>query len=368
MGLLGRSIVFVSSCLLAVCAKPQTQITSAHVDGLVFAQTTFLTLSVLHDGPDARVSFSGSVTTREGSAIVRFQTAEVPLRTGNNLFASVDLPMREFVWGNGERAQVAQREHRLPGGEYRICLDGFLGGEALAPYCEPFEVEDLLFLDLTEPWDRDTIDEVRPSLYWTMSGLSASKGDLDLLLVLAPMQDEKSAQRAVGSSVPVFKLPAPSYPVVPFPSGVPSLERGRCYAWQVSALRRGLIRERSEAWSFCVRERPTPIDDRYILLHDHNDATVHRVLNERIHFRFDEPYTVKIIRCEVLNAERNIISPDASRIAGQDGSVTPNLRSIGVNLYEFDLSSHQLPAGRYELRVKDGKDRDRSILFSIDTP
>ncbi|MGV3638028.1 MAG: hypothetical protein ACO1NQ_10360 [Flavobacteriales bacterium] len=276
--------------------------------------------------------------------------------------------MREFSWGSGERALAAQREHRLGGGEYEVCLDGVLGSEPLTPYCESFDVEDLLFIDLTEPWDRDTIDEVRPTLYWTLTGPSSPKDDLDLLLTLAPLNGEKSPQRAVGSSVPVFRLPDPSYPLVPYPSGVPSLEPGRCYAWQVSALRRGIIRERSEAWSFCVRKRATPVDDRYILLRDNSDATIHHVLNERIHFRFDEPYTVNDIRCEVLNAEHTIITPDATLLDGQGRPLTPNLRNIGVNLYEFDLSSYHLPTGRYELRVKDGKNRERSILFAIEAP
>lgn len=368
MGLSRRSIISAGACLFAVQAWPQTQITSALVDGVIFAPTTFLTVSVFHDGPGERASFSGSVSTREGATIVRFRTGEVVLRTGDNVLASVDLALREFSWGSGALALAAQREHRLAGGEYKVCIDGVLGGESLTPYCEPFDVEEVLFLDLTEPWDRDTIDEVRPALYWTLTGSSAPKNDLDLLLTLAPLNEEKSAQRAVGSSVPVFRLPDPSYPLVPYPSGVPSLEPGRCYAWQVSALRRGIIRERSEAWSFCVRKRPTPVDDRYILLRDNSDATIHRVLNERIHFRFDEPYSVWVIHCEVLNAEHTIISPDASLIVGQGRTVTPNLRNIGVNLYEFDLSSYHLSTGRYELRVKDGKDRERSILFSIEVP
>jgi len=365
---LQRSLFMVLLCLRSAIALSQTEVTSVQVDAHVFSPSTFLSLSIQHFGAPRRILLLGSISTTDGQPVVQFRSGEFSVLSGEQFFAASNIQISEFKYAANDLSKATLRDQQLPGGTYRICIDAFAGGEALSPFCETFEVEDQLFLDLTEPWDRDTIDEVRPSLFWTISGTSLDPRSMELLLVLAPLGLEGSAQRAVGSAVPVLKLRKPNYPVVQYPSGAPSLQRGRCYAWQISALRSGLVRERSEAWSFCVRGAKQLPDARYIVLGDHGDPTVHRAIEERLFFRFDEPYSVDSVRCEVLNAERIIISPDAKLIGEQDVMTSPNLRSIGVNLYEFDLASYGLPVGRYELRVKDGKERARSLLFSIDAP
>lgn len=362
-------ILLVSTGLLsATLCQGQTRITALSVDPFSAAQGTLLTIGLAHDGAPGSVRVTGDIRSDAGEHVLHFTTRSIPVAPGAQVIAPGSLAYDEFVWATTPLAAGIRAGHQFTEGEYEVCatLTGSGGNESFDEFCDRFAVEEQLFLDLTEPWDRDTIDEVRPSLFWNLSGTLRSPADMDLMLVLAPLGGSGDAQRAVGASVPTFRLKHPAYPVTPFPSGAPSLERGKCYAWQVQLERNGLVRERSEAWSFCVRPEPVLKDQRYVVLGNEHDRAIHQAVDDRLYFRWDEPYTTEHVVCEVLNERQERIAPEASRMEGGDHPATVNARSLGINLYEFDLAAYDLRPGTYELRVRDGKGHERSMLFSID--
>lgn len=356
--------LLLSSLAMAASAIVHAQVTvqQATLNPETVAPAALFHALVVNSGLETQAHCEGRLHTRSGEEVLAFTSQPFVLRTGANMVAASSLSMRTYNYGRSAAAQQAQSHQRLIDGEYRFCLRVVaVGGEGDDELCETERVESMLFLDLVMPWNGDSIDETRPALTWLLTGTPAAVASANVRLTLVPKAAGKDAAQALASEVPVFQLQGVTQRTVAYPSGLPELSRGACYAWQAERVVDGRVVDRSDPWSFCVRQRLEPMADKYIRLDRLQPGTVYKAVDRRLFFRYDEPYAGAALRCTVIGPDGRRIEPEVNN-EGAEGRPT-GTASAGANLFELDLSPYGLKRGIHTLEVRDGKGRHYELQF-----
>ena len=310
------------------------------------------------------VVIEGDLKASNGSLVLSFKADPIRTGLGTTTLSAGMLTMRSFIYADTEAGRSARAFQRLPQGSYRFCLRlNAPQAEAWDEYCDRVEVEDLIFLDLVQPWNGDSIDEVRPALTWTMSGSALSVASSDVRITLVPMPPERGPAQALAAERPLFMMPHVKERTMAYPPGIPDLEPGRCYAWQAERLVGSRVVDRSDPWGFCVRARREPTHNKYVHLDRLEPGAIYEALDNKIFFRYDEPYASDRLSCIVHDGRNGPIEPKV--IDDKAGGHVAGVRSVGANLYELDLQPYGLKSGHYDLVVRDEKGRGRTLKFHV---
>ena len=339
----------------------QVTMIGASIEPQLFTPKTFLSVSVSNPGPSVPVVLSGELRSEGGEPVLTFRSEEFLLNTGVQQVRSASLIMREFTLGAGPLGRAASIDRRLPAGKYGYCLRirSDHDPEAQDELCDPFESEDRAFMDLVYPIDGDTIDELRPALSWTITMGKVPVGQIARML-LVPMDSEMDANASIISSRPIFAADRLGPLVVPFPMGVPDLERGKCYAWQVERYLNGASIDRTESWKFCVRKRKEIDPDRYVLVGPHVSNSVAEAIQERLYVKLDGLHG-QAPSCRVFRWDGIAVVPGYASLE----KVRPMLTRTGSGLYEVDLAICGLKAGVYTLELQIPEEQPRLLRFRI---
>lgn len=358
-------MVLILWSVVAGQGMAQVLVQSASFNGELLAPTTVYQLMVNNLGGSTTIHVEGSITTRSGEPVLAFRSADHLLRAGVSSLSAASIPMRTFTYGTGPMGRTAQVHQRLAGGNYRWCVRvAAPSTEQSDEWCDELVVEDFLQLDLVMPWNGDTIDDVRPSLTWMMTGSPVATAAAEVRLTVVPVHGDAPAAQAMAAQVPFFHVPRAQHPTVFYPPGVRDLERGQCYAWQAERVVDRRVVDRSEPWKFCVKDRRAPAPLKYVRLDDLQPGTVYPVTDGRIYFRYDEPYAATTMTCAILTAERQRVLPTAVNESGSQAE--EGAKTVGANLFELDLEPYGLKPGSYELMVTDGKGVVRAMRFRIE--
>lgn len=361
------AILFVMVTKGEVCAQVSVQ--SVEVRETAIAPRTLFRLALMNAGAAVEAVLEGELVSAQGEQVVQFRTQRFRVPPGLQYVRSEDLAMEHFTYGSGRTSSTVRTQKRLPDGRYRYCFRvSSTGGEGGDEYCDVLDVEEFLLLDLVDPWDGDTIEDVRPALTWTLSGTPAAVKDADVRLTLVPCNGDRQAAAALASDRPLFLVPHVRQGMVGYPAGVSDLERGKCYAWQAERMLDGRVVDRSEPWRFCVLDHTPKQPEKYVVLGKDDVREIHEVSDGRIYFRYEEPYTSSTVACTVFGGSREPMRLDLKddKEAGADkGAVRTNLRSIGTNLYELDLAPYGLSPGYYQVRVRDEGGRSHSLVVHL---
>lgn len=358
---LRRMLIAACTALLVHVAHSQITIQSAALDGELISTATLFRLTVHNASTTTLVKAQGAVHTPSGEAVLMFASAPFNLPNGVSSLSAAQLTMQVFDYAPTDAGRSAKLFQRLPPGRYQWCIRiTSTQVEGVDEWCDATEVEDLFFLDLVYPWNGDTIDEVRPPLTWTASGSPLALSAMAVRITLAPMPPGMNAAQAIAANTPVFHVPQVKERTLIYPPGARDLVPGQCYAWQAERVVDGRVADRTEPWSFCLRERIEPMADKYIRLDRLVPGTVYTAVDRRLFFRYDDPYGGTALRCMVIGPDRRRIAPEVQDDATNDESATA---SVGANLYELDLSSYSLKPGIYTLEVLDAKGRRYELQF-----
>lgn len=347
----------------------QVSVQSVEMREAAIAPRTLFRLALMNAGAMVEVTLEGELVSAQGEQVVQLRTQRFKVSPGLQYVRSEDLAMERFTYGNGRVSSIVRAQKRLPDGRYRYCFRvSSTGGEEGDEYCDVLEVEEFLLLDLVDPWDGDTIEDVRPALTWALSGTSAAVKDADVRLTLVPCNGDRQAAAALASDRPLFMVPHVRQGMVGYPAGVSDLQRGKCYAWQVERMLDGRVVDRSEPWRFCVRDHTPGQPEKYVVLGKDDVREIHEASNGRIYFRYEEPYASSTVACTVFGASREPMRMDLKddkELEADKGAVRTNLRSIGTNLYELDLTPYGLRPGYYQVRVRDEGGRTYSLVVHL---
>lgn len=344
--------------------KAQVTIQTAAIESSLISPRTFFHVTLFNTGSSCEVNLEGDLFTRSGEPVLSFKTEPFRMPSGGRTAMASEFRMQVFSYGTGPMGRAAQRFQRLPGGEYRYCIRLHSSlAESHDEYCDEISVEELLILDLVQPWDGDTIDETRPALTWMMTGSGPTLDMADIRMVLVPMQTGQSPEQALAAERPLFMVPHVKQRTLPYPSGVTDLERGRCYSWQVERLDGSRVVDRSEPWGFCILEHVEPVQNKYVRIDRVEPGAIYEATDRKIFFRYDEPYASERVDCSIMDVEGTRVEPQLLDDARQDALL--GARSVGVNLYELDLQPYGLKPGYYDLVVRNEKGRARTLKFHV---
>lgn len=356
-----RAAMFAVLLLISRALFGQVSFATVQVDGHLVSPRTLFRAAVTNLGGATRAVIDGEIKVQGAGPVVSFRTAPFLVPAGTSMIGAADVEMAGFSYGVNDAARVARQYQRLPAGHYTWCLRLLsTAGEQQDEYCDALEEDAYLYLDLVQPWDQDTIEEVRPALQWMLSGSDPLAATADVRIVLVPAEGKKAAQ-AIATERPLFIVPHVRERVLAFPFGVPDLERGKCYAWQAERLEGTQVADRSEPWRFCVRPVRLPEGNKYVLLGKQVPGSVYEAVDRKIHFRYDEPYTSTQLDCSIYDKDRRRVDPKVKDDQATSGAAV-GARSVGVNLYELDLQPYALSAGHYQLVVRN----EKGMRFELD--
>lgn len=353
--------------ILAICpfSYGQLVINSIQLNTTLISPSTLFHTILSNPGSNTRFWLEGDLVDSKGEPVLSFQTVPLDIATGTRTYQASDLAMRAYRYGTSETARSTQLFQRLPNGTYTFCLKLRSDNEGEDRLCENEIVDEFLMLDLVHPWNRDTIEETRPTLTWSLSSSGAPTSDARL--VVSPLPTDRTPAQAMAAERPHFLVPNVSPGPIPYPAGLPDLERGKCYAWQVEVVDGNRVKDRSEPWGFCVSKNDPVEPLKYVKIKDLAPGSIYHVVDGKIYFRYDEQYASTTLTCQIF--DRSGVSRIASPVSEEERQSTPNRsgtpRSVGVNLYELDITSSQLKPGIYTLVISDEKGHHSPLQFQV---
>ncbi|WP_199118235.1 DUF928 domain-containing protein [Pedobacter sp. ASV28] len=113
------------------------------------------------------------------------------------------------------------------------------------------ELEPAAPLNLVEPYDRDEICEQRPLLSW-QPHIPLTAG-AQYQVVLTEIKDRQNGIEALQYNLPIINQKGIMANLIMYPAVARDLERGKRYAWQVTAYKGNTVLNRSEVWSFTMK-------------------------------------------------------------------------------------------------------------------
>jgi len=193
-----------------------------------------------------------TVTERHSGTLCIIKTGTFNIVPGNNPIPVTAARSAQIQYGNSRLGRLSAMNHNFPEGDYEYCYaisfvhsdnppDEQCFNYVLAPFAE---------LSLIGPENRDSICERRPLFTWQplIPGIAGSSYQL----VLTEIKKGQNATEALNYNLPVINQNQIISPVLPYPSIVPDLVKGKKYAWQVTAYKDQTILNRSEIWQFVV--------------------------------------------------------------------------------------------------------------------
>jgi hypothetical protein len=199
---------------------------------------------------DIRVSQEDEVGSVQ---IVQITTAPFELNIGTNVVPPSIVRSAQVKIGTGETARFLQQNGYFPAGNYvyEYRMIHLSTQELLLEQTFIHELEPAAPLNLVEPYDRDEICEQRPLLSW-QPHIPLTAG-AQYQVVLTEVKDRQNGIEALQYNLPIINQKGIMANLIMYPAVARDLERGKRYAWQVTAYKGNTVLNRSEVWSFTTK-------------------------------------------------------------------------------------------------------------------
>lgn len=120
-------------------------------------------------------------------------------------------------------------------------------------------------LNLQYPYDKEEINNLRPSLFWTYSGHTS---EVTYNVIVKKKGSSKSNTAGFNFGQPVLSVDRVINTDLDFPAELPDLEEGETYLWQVEAFIQNISLGKTDIWEFKIGEpfdiSGLPISKSYI--------------------------------------------------------------------------------------------------------
>ncbi|MBC6110692.1 DUF928 domain-containing protein [Pedobacter sp. CCM 8938] len=198
-----------------------------------------------------------TVTEARAGRILTVQTGVFTIVPGNNSIPQGVARAATVAIGENATANFIRRNQYFPQGDYDYDFNIIAASSSDELIDQVFsnEITPPAPLDLIEPYDQDEICEKRPLLTWQPS-LPAIPGLL-YQLMLVEIREKQSAVEALNYNLPVVNQKGIAANLLLYPPNSKDLEKGRKYAWQVTAYKEQTVINRSDVWSFEVNCQDT---------------------------------------------------------------------------------------------------------------
>jgi len=273
------------------------------------------------------------VKERKAGTVCVIKTPAFNVITGNNVLPFTIAHSSSVQFANTGTGRLTSVNHNFPEGDYEYCFTVNYTSHDLLPVeqCFDYTLAPFAELNLIDPYDRDKICDQRPLLTWQPL-IPGMPGAL-YQLVLAEVKSGQNPTEALNYNLPVINQSNILSPVLPYPSIAPQLEKGKTYAWQVTAYKDQTILNRTAIWSFkveCPDSTKKAPDGGYRNIEDLSKGNYY-IANGVLKFAMVNPYQAQNLKYEIVSLKK----PDKKI------KHLPSLKlQSGINQINIDLSGN----------------------------
>jgi hypothetical protein len=264
--------------------------------------------SIINPNQGQSVSLSIVVKERNAGTVCIIKTQPFSIVQGANPLPFSAARSAALQFSGNSIGRLSSANHTFPEGDYEYCYTlTYLRSDILpVEQCFDYVLAPFAELHLTDPYDKDKICDKRPLLTWQplLPGIPGSAYQL----VLAEIKSGQNATEALNYNLAVINQSNIISPVLAYPSIARELEKGKTYAWQVTAYKDRTILNRSEVWSFtvdCQDSVKKVIDDGYRDIEDLAKGNYYVAVGT-VKFALVNPYQAQPLKYEISS----ISNPD----------------------------------------------------------
>jgi len=259
--------------------------------------------TVINPGPKVTAILTVTVTERKAGAICTVKTPEFTIFTGNNPIPYTAARNAAVQFSNSNRGRLNSVNRAFDEGDYEYCFTLTYTHVDILPteQCFDYVLAPFSELSLIDPYDKDTICDQRPLLTWQplLPGVPGSYYQL----VLSEIKTGQNATEALNYNLAVINQSHIISPILPYPPIAPQLEKGKKYAWQVTAYKDQTILNRTEIWQFTVNcpdtTKKAP-DDGYRDIEDLSKGNYY-IATGALKFALVNPYQAQDLKYEIVS-------------------------------------------------------------------
>lgn len=231
----------------------------------------------------------------------------------------------------------------LPPGIFNVCYkvikySGEILNLVLGEGCFSLENDPLSPPTLVTPSDGDSISTIRPFFSWLPPTPNDALPLLRYTIRVVEKDKRQSPQEAVERNLPLFNDNNMIDNNTGYPFGLPPLDTGKSYAWQVLAYNESRYVGASECWSFVLKTDEASItstkEGAYAPLVSDGAAQVVSVKDGWLRFSYNNEAGDTLLNCIISNRLAEAGKP-ASSFTHQV-SISPGNNYISVDLQTVD--------------------------------
>jgi hypothetical protein len=185
-------------------------------------------------------------------------------------------------------------------------------------------------LNLQYPYDKEEVNNLRPSLFWTYSGHIS---EVTYTVTVKKKGNSKSSTEGFNFGQTILRVDRVINTDLDFPSELPDLEEGETYLWQVEAFLQSVSLGKTDIWEFKIGEpfdiSGLPISKSYIDIDEIVGEPVLYVLG-RIKLKIIESKKAGSFLYKIIQEPKN---NKKAKVLGKDELII-NMRE---NYYDIDL-------------------------------
>lgn len=208
--------------------------------------------NIINNTRKLTASLKITLSERKAGTICNIKTSDFDIYPGNNLIPARAAQAAGIQFANNKLAQITSQSRSFPEGDYDYCFELTFKNSDNPPLeqCFPYTLEPFTDLSLIEPYNQDKICDRHPLLTWQplLPGITGSYYQL----ALTEVQADQNPTEALNYNLPIVNQNNITAPMLPYPSIAKDLEKGKKYAWQVTAYKDQTVLSRSDVWVFTI--------------------------------------------------------------------------------------------------------------------
>jgi hypothetical protein len=198
------------------------------------------------------VYLHAEVTEAKEGLIFRANSNDFKLPPGKTSITHVKIKEVKDINYLAKYEAYIRQTNEFPDGTYRICISVMdkKTGAKLGDNCIDQNVRKIGQIRLISPPDGSVVKEDYPLYTWTPPSGLPSGEKITYEIKIAEILTGQTKEEAIGANIPWFTGKGITTTSFRYPISAKALEKGKHYAWQVSATLDGILISRSHNWEY----------------------------------------------------------------------------------------------------------------------
>ncbi len=362
---LKRFLLGIACLVLMQSLSAQVSIVSASVIPYNVTPRALGDICILNTRQNLLCTLQAQLFNSAGEVLMAIKSTPFVIHNGMNLTATLGMNIASIEYGSSSQATYVKTNHILPSGQFKYCCALTINAiDDVQEYCTELESDMSSYLVLVSPENKDTIDTPNPDLVWNHSEPFSMLATGEYFrMVVVQLTPDQTADMGVSVNVPIMMANNLLTHSVLYPFSAQILVPGQRYGWQVQQLTNGVITNKSEAWEFTLRVPTQLLDNKYAKLRNKLDGGFYTTVNNKVFFRFDEPYASNVLAFTIFDSKMQQVKTKASNQANPVAA--SGLKNKGYNCFEVDLNGYDISSGYYTMEVKNEKNEKQMLRFFV---